>query len=124
MIYSNSEFINKFDLVLLDAPCSSLGLISKMPELKYNKEYADIITLSNKQRQMLNNAYKYVKKGGIIIYSTCTFTKEENENLITDFINENSDLYIEEIHGTKTFYVDPVKYNTDAFCVTKIRKEA
>ena len=120
----NSEFINKFDLVLLDAPCSSLGLISKMPELKYNKEYADIITLSNKQRQMLNNAYKYVKKGGIIIYSTCTFTKEENENLITDFINENSDLYIEEIHGTKTFYVDPVKYNTDAFCVTKIRKEA
>lgn len=117
------DFIDKFDMVLVDAPCSSLGLIRRMPELKYNKGLDDVIALSKKQTQIMNNAYKYLKKGGTLIYSTCTFTTEENEDVIRKFIEEHKDMHVSNIKGEETFYVDPIAYDSDAFCITKLLKE-
>ena len=70
------------DAVLLDAPCSGFGTIRKRPEIKYNRTQEDIGILAQKQRQMLTIAAKYVKPGGLLIYSTCTVARPENiENI-------------------------------------------
>lgn len=118
-----SDFENQFDICLVDAPCSSLGLINRMPELKYNKSIDDIKTLAKKQLNILNNAYKYVKMGGTLLYSTCTFTIQENEDVIKEFLAMHSDMHIENIEDKNTFFVNPLIYNTDMFCITKLRKD-
>lgn len=91
------EFEGKFDYVILDAPCSCLGLIKKKPDIKYSKEFKDIKELVNIQRKMLYNASRYVKPSGKILYSTCTISPKENIENVTWFI-ENFDFQIEEIH--------------------------
>ncbi|MCL2377517.1 MAG: 16S rRNA (cytosine(967)-C(5))-methyltransferase RsmB [Defluviitaleaceae bacterium] len=78
------------DAVLLDVPCSGFGTIRKRSEIKYNRTAADIISLAEKQRQMLSIAAKYVKPGGILVYSTCTVTREENINNIHWFLQRHS----------------------------------
>ncbi|MDR3240449.1 MAG: 16S rRNA (cytosine(967)-C(5))-methyltransferase RsmB [Clostridiales bacterium] len=66
------------DRLILDAPCSGLGVIRKKPDLKYRKTEADIHALAALQREMLENSWRYVKPGGALVYSTCTITTEEN----------------------------------------------
>lgn len=71
-------FEEKFDLVLCDLPCSGLGLMLKKPDIRYRLKYQDINMLALLQKKMLNNAIHYVKKGGFLVFSTCTITKKEN----------------------------------------------
>lgn len=66
------------DAVLLDAPCSGLGILRKRPEIKYTRTAGDIIALAEKQRAMLAAAAESVKPGGTLVYCTCTVTREEN----------------------------------------------
>ena len=75
----------KADKVLLDPPCSSLGV---RPKLYDKKSYSEIISLSNYQKQFLKTAWEILKPGGILVYSTCTVTYEENENIIYYAIEE------------------------------------
>lgn len=75
------DFIDKFDLVILDAPCSGLGLIRKLPEIKYNKSKETLEELSNIQKDILYCAKEYLIDNGYLIYSTCTFTNKENKDL-------------------------------------------
>lgn len=67
-----------FDLVIADLPCSGFGVIGRKPEIRYRVKEADILALAALQRQILENAVRYVKPGGRLLFSTCTLTKEEN----------------------------------------------
>jgi len=77
------------DAVLLDAPCSGFGTIRKRPEIKYNRSPQDIAALAEKQRQMLTIGAKYVKPGGVLVYSTCTVAREENIDNIRWFLQHH-----------------------------------
>jgi len=77
------------DVVLLDAPCTGFGTIRKRPEIKYNRKLSDINALAEKQRYMLSVSAKYVKPGGILVYSTCTVAREENIDNIKWFLENN-----------------------------------
>ena len=67
------------DVVLADLPCSGLGVIGRKPDIKWKTSLADIKALAGLQRDILKNAVRYVKPGGYLCYSTCTVTKEEND---------------------------------------------
>jgi len=77
------------DAVLLDAPCTGFGTIRKRPEIKYNRKRNDIEPLAKKQREMLAVAAEYVKPGGILVYSTCTVTREENIDNVRWFLQNH-----------------------------------
>ncbi|NOT47343.1 MAG: methyltransferase domain-containing protein, partial [Acidobacteria bacterium] len=80
-----------FDVVVVDAPCSGTGTIRHNPEIRYTIAPADFDELSSKQRRILANASKSVKKGGRLIYSTCSLEIEENEAVADDFLSRNAD---------------------------------
>lgn len=82
------EWDGKADVLIADLPCSGLGVIGKKCDIKYKTRPEDIKALSAIQRQILTVSAKYVKKGGRLIYSTCTITKEENEDMVR-WIEEN-----------------------------------
>jgi 16S rRNA (cytosine967-C5)-methyltransferase len=85
----------KFDKILLDAPCSGLGVLSKKPEIRWKREIEDIMAIVEVQKKMLNNAVKYLKPGGVIVYSTCTTEIEENMDVVKDFLEKNPDFRID-----------------------------
>ncbi|MBQ7353706.1 MAG: 16S rRNA (cytosine(967)-C(5))-methyltransferase RsmB [Clostridia bacterium] len=123
------DYIEKFDRVLCDVPCSGLGIIFKKPDIKY-KSIEDIKNLPKIQYEILNNCSKYVKIGGVLVYSTCTLNKQENENNIEKFLQENKDFEpldfsvgdIKSKGGVFTFL--PHRDKTDGFFVAKmVRKQ-
>ncbi|MCR5432220.1 MAG: 16S rRNA (cytosine(967)-C(5))-methyltransferase RsmB [Lachnospiraceae bacterium] len=75
----NEKFEDAFDVVICDLPCSGLGIIGKKPDIRYNASVEGINELSELQRKILRNAFRYVKRGGKLLYSTCTLTEAENE---------------------------------------------
>lgn len=83
----NPNWIGYADAVLLDAPCSGLGIIRKRPDIKYTKTVEDVRNLAAFQRTLLTTAAEYVKPGGILVYSTCTITREENEDNVRWFLD-------------------------------------
>ncbi len=87
-----NEALGKFDKVLSDVPCSGLGVIKRKPDIKYSQT-PNLKELEELQYNILTNASKYVKKGGKILYSTCTLRKAENENQIERFLKENKDFH-------------------------------
>lgn len=123
----NNEFENKFDCVLLDVPCSGLGVIDKKPDLLINNEL-DFVSLPSLQYDILNNNAKYVKVGGSIVYSTCTILPEENENIINKFLNTHPNFKLSNVEtfgvvcsdncGLKTFY--PHLSKTEGFFIGKL----
>ena len=80
------EKLGEFDRVLCDVPCSGIGVIARKPEIKY-KNSDDFSSLPDVQLEILKNASKYLKKGGTLVYSTCTLFKEENEQVIEKFLH-------------------------------------
>lgn len=93
----DEEYLDYGDRVLLDAPCSGLGLIRKKPEIRWSIKPEDIMELQKVQMRIIDNASKYVKKGGILLYSTCTISREENEDIIENFVKENPNYQLEDI---------------------------
>lgn len=91
------EFENYADKVIVDAPCSGLGLIRKKPEIRWNFEEKNIRELKKIQYSILENASKYVKIKGCIIYSTCSITVDENEDIIKRFLKEHENFKLEDI---------------------------
>lgn len=85
------DYINKFDRVLCDVPCSGLGIIHKKPDILLNLERKDIDSLVDVQKGIINTSAKYVKKHGKLVYSTCTILKEENEEIVNEFLKENKE---------------------------------
>ncbi len=83
------------DCVLLDAPCSGLGVIMKKPDLKWKRDVADILKLMKLQSELLENAARFVKPGGVLVYSTCTTEPEENQEQIKKFLSNHPEFVLE-----------------------------
>ncbi len=92
------EYIEKFDKILIDAPCLGLGVIKRKPDIKWQRKFEDIIEISKIQEKILNICSKYLKKGGILVYSTCSIIQAENDIIIQNFIND-SIFDLEEINN-------------------------
>ena len=95
----NDEWKDSFDFVLCDAPCSCLGTFKKHPDVFLNKDEKCIEELADTQRKIIENAAKYLKVGGRMVYSTCTLFKEENEDVVNDFLAKNESFALEKIGG-------------------------
>jgi len=93
----NPEFEEKFDGIVADVPCSGLGVIRKKPEIKWTANEEEKTDLVEIQMAILNNAKRYLKKGGRVVYSTCTLNLEENENIVKMFLEENKDFKIKNV---------------------------
>lgn len=78
-----------FDRILLDAPCSGLGVMRRKPDMKYTKKEEDLMQLSSIQLTLLKAVSPLLKKGGILVYSTCTVDREENQLVVESFLKEN-----------------------------------
>jgi NOL1/NOP2/sun family putative RNA methylase len=132
-----------FDKILVDAPCSLEGTIRNTPEALTEWKEAKIKRLSKLQKGLINSAYKSLKSGGILVYSTCTFAPEENEGVIDYLLRKNLDASLEPIklEGLKTrpvvldwgdahfdesiksaIRIYPQDNDTEGFFVAKIRK--
>jgi 16S rRNA (cytosine967-C5)-methyltransferase len=118
-----------FDVVLLDAPCSGTGTIRHNPEIRYFLEKKDFAELAFKQLKILKNASKLIKRGGRIIYSTCSLEVEENEDVCQRFLSENtefrllkpnvSEIFLTERGFARTF---PQRDKMDGFFVAVFEK--
>lgn len=102
----------KGDRVLIDVPCSGLGIIRKKPEIKWNKDKDSMENLVKIQREIMINAAKYVKKNGMLIYATCTLNKEENEENIKWFMKKRIDFRIQPLYYGK---LDNVIYHKEGY---------
>ena len=111
------DYKEKFDYVLCDVPCSGLGVIGHKPDLKYHITLKDIEEINNLQKNIIRHVSKYVKDDGILVYSTCTINKFENEWLIKDFLNESK-----EFVKLEEEIILPTSSN-DGFYICKMRKE-
>ncbi len=85
----NPEFEEKFNAVLVDAPCSGTGVINENPDIKLFRRESDIAALSLEQLKILNNCAKYVERGGSLYYSTCSVLPEENDSVACAFLEQN-----------------------------------
>ena len=104
----NPDFVDGFDLVICDLPCSGLGVMGRKRDIKYNVSRDKIRELAILQKKILENAVRYVKKGGRLIYSTCTMTKAENEENFT-FISEFKGFSAVDFSDKIRGYVDRYK---------------
>ncbi|NJE26707.1 NOL1/NOP2/sun family putative RNA methylase [Thermococcus sp. MV5] len=136
-----SRFENTFDKVLLDAPCSSVGMVRKSFKFLNNWSMKKVIMYSNIQKKLILAAYKALKPGGILVYSTCTIDPFENEEIV-DYLLRKTDAKLEKINlplkstppvlefegkkyseeVKKCLRLHPEDNNTEAFFVAKIRK--
>lgn len=92
-----SEYSGKADRLLIDAPCSGFGLMRKKPEIRWNRTFDDIQNIGAVQEAILNASSKYLKIGGIMVYSTCTVLEEENLGMVQRFLNNNRNFVMEDI---------------------------
>ena len=110
------------DRVLCDVPCSGLGIIRRKPEIKYKKP-DDLKELPEIQYSILTNASKYVKAGGVLVYSTCTLSYSENEGVCEKFLHSNTEFKIIEQNGNKYRTLMPHKDKSDGFFIAYFERE-
>ena len=108
---------SSFDVVLIDAPCSGLGVLGQKPDLKLRIEPKDIDEIVTLQRELLISGAKMLKVEGRLVYSTCTLNKKENEKQIAWFCQNHSNF---KLMVEKTYF--PMEYDTDGFYMTKLMK--
>ena len=126
---------DSYDLVLLDAPCSGLGVIQSKPDLKWRMDLASIESIVALQRKMIRHAAKLVKPGGYLIYSTCTINPDENQFIVEDFLSENSDFtgtdiredmpeqLLSHMKNNYSIQILPHYLESDGFYIAKLRKD-
>lgn len=124
------NLIGAGDKILLDVPCSGLGIIKRKPEIKWNKNREELKEIVKVQREIMENAWQYLKQGGTMVYSTCTLNKEENEQNIEWFLNKHKNCTLEKVfigNGDNLRYengmltVLPNEY-MDGFFIAKLKK--
>ncbi|MDF2668148.1 MAG: ribosomal small subunit methyltransferase [Paenibacillus sp.] len=122
-----------FDRVLLDAPCSGLGVIRRKPDLKWSKQQEEIQTVSRLQAELLNRVCSLVSPGGLLVYSTCTLASEENEQVVKTFLQAHPDFESEalprtlaHIQGAELGMITilPCDYGSDGFFIARMRRKA
>ena len=118
----NNDFIDKFDYVLVDAPCSGTGLYRKKPDIKWNKDLEDIKSLAEIQLEILDKAKDYVKDGGELLYSTCSLSKIENEDVVNKFLENNKNFKIKKLRDRDVLKLFPSTDGSDGFSITLMEK--
>ncbi len=123
------EWMGAMDAVIADVPCSGLGIIRKKPDIRYKnlKEMEDLPAL---QKKILENQAAYVKPGGVLIYSTCTILKRENEDIVNAFLTEHGEFHLEPLPLPDCFPKNesgmltliPGEYDTDGFFISRLRR--
>ncbi len=86
-----------FDRILLDAPCTGLGILRRKPDIKWARETKDIDSITTLQRRLIDAASRLVKPGGVLVYSTCTVLPEENEEVVEAFLKQHDDFVADDI---------------------------
>ena len=123
------EWGSSMDVVLVDVPCSGYGIIRKKPDIRY-KDPKEMEELPLLQLQILSNQSRYVKPGGVLMYSTCTILRRENEEVIRSFLDKNADFQVEPLHLPDRFEENttgmltllPGVYDTDGFFICRLRR--
>ena len=126
----DKDSIDKFDYVVADVPCSGMGIIKRKPEIKFKKE-EELKDLPIIQKDILNNASKYVKVGGYLTYSTCTIHDEENIDVVNEFLKENDNFELVPIDEVKIdldnqekgyIKIYPNIHGMDGFFIAKLKR--
>lgn len=123
-------YVSAFDLVVVDVPCSGLGVIRKKPDIRY-KDPGPLAGLPAVQKAILANVCRYVKPGGVLMYSTCTILERENEAVVRDFLESHPGFETEAFclpgpvgragEGMCTLW--PHRHGTDGFFLCKLRRK-
>ena len=125
---AREEWLDSFDLVFVDGPCSGLGIIRKKPDIRY-KDPEQLKGLPKVQRSILDNCARYVRPGGVLLYSTCTVLDQENNGMVDAFLEDYPEFELEPFAlphlgkqpGRITFW--PHIHGTDGFFVAKLRRK-
>ena len=134
LLQSGALPANIFDRVLLDAPCSGLGVIRRNPEAKWRLKPEDIDRLAAAQKIMLTNAIRMLKPGGVLVYSTCSTSRGENEDVVGDFLSRSPYCVLENLNELFPDYRElftaegmfrawPHRHGMDGFFAARIRKK-
>lgn len=130
----DEALIGKADKILADVPCSGLGIIRRKPDIKYKENITDFSELNEIQSKILETAYRYLKPGGVMVYSTCTVNRSENTQQIEKFIKNHPDMSLDKIKSEHitgdikamcdTGYIEifPDIHNSDGFFVCRLKK--
>ncbi|MTI79804.1 MAG: 16S rRNA (cytosine(967)-C(5))-methyltransferase RsmB [Firmicutes bacterium] len=130
-----AEYNNWADYVLLDAPCSGLGVLRRRADVRWRKEAYQIPSIVKLQREMLENVSRCVRPGGVLVYSTCTITDEENLQQVKSFLNRHNEFVMEDLTpllparladepGVNQGYIQllPHLHGMDGFFMARMRK--
>lgn len=125
------EWEGKMDVVIADVPCSGLGVIRKKPDIRY-KDLAPLAQLPAIQRAILDNLSRYVRPGGVLVYSTCTILRRENEDVVQDFLMHHPEFQAEAfplpeaLGGNCQGFITllPSVHGTDGFFICKLRRKS
>ena len=127
-----SEAPASFDRVLVDAPCSGLGTLRSHPEIKWRRQRKDVRRLSQVQRKILDQTCLLIKPGGIVLYSTCTLSRDENEGVVESFLAAHENFQLDEVEpylpasaqhmvSGRFFQALPHEHDTDGFFAARLR---
>jgi 16S rRNA (cytosine967-C5)-methyltransferase len=125
----------RFDRLLVDAPCSGLGVLRRNPDGKWRKTQADIMELAVRQKAILGNSADLLKVGGTLLYATCSTTREENEEVVADFLSKRPDFVLEDLRSHFPEFAElftesgcyrswPHCHGMDGFFAARLRKTA
>ena len=117
------------DVVIADVPCSGYGIIRKKPDIRY-KDPSTMENLPQLQKKILETQARYVKPGGVLLYSTCTLLHRENEAVVEAFLQDNKEFTLEKMHLPDNFPKNetgmlaliPGEYDTDGFFISRLRR--
>ena len=124
------QWEEKMDCVIADVPCSGLGIIRKKPDIRY-KNLEEARALPGLQRKILENQARYVRSGGVLLYSTCTVLKRENEEVVEGFLEAHPEFRAEPLalpdlfpkNETGMLTLIPGQYDTDGFFICRLRRK-
>ena len=123
-----------FDAILCDAPCSGLGVIGRSPDIKYRRTELDLLENAERQKRLLANLAGYLKPGGRMVYSVCSFEPEETVNVVAGFLKERADFVMESAGGYVPeecralvdepgfFRTYPHRHGVDGFFAARLKK--
>lgn len=128
---NHPAWFEKMDVVLADVPCSGYGIIRKKPDIRF-KSPADMARMPELQLRILCKQADYVKPGGVLLYSTCTLVRRENEGVIESFLQYRKDFELEKLNLPAVFPKNqtgmltliPGEYDTDGFFICRLRRKA
>lgn len=120
---------DKFDRILLDAPCSATGVIRRHPDIKWLRKEADIAELTKVQAQILDHCWQWLKPGGVLLYATCSILPEENHQQIAAFLARTADAELQVITASQEncssdWQILPGQDNMDGFYYAKLLKRS